>query len=187
MEMPWFTDICILMTFYFNISNILKESPTGGRSAASSVESTPGTVATTQPVAESDPGAEDAGARNILKFYASDFGDGLQRIVLLCTPCNTRAFTNSDRWGQGSRGLSHTGFSGVVYTLCRLGGVVWSRFRVSQYQSGVLHRPPFQNVKAQIDQIDPKVTYGTKTHHCKLELCQCFICFPRCQLWETVS
>ncbi|NXV48094.1 BLM protein, partial [Uria aalge] len=43
-----------------SISNIFKESPTGGRSTASSVESMPGTVATTQPVAESDPGVEDA-------------------------------------------------------------------------------------------------------------------------------
>ncbi|NWU50332.1 BLM protein, partial [Dromas ardeola] len=43
-----------------SISNIFKESPTGGRSTASSVESTPGTVATTQPVAEGDPSAEDA-------------------------------------------------------------------------------------------------------------------------------
>ncbi|NXU23587.1 BLM protein, partial [Thalassarche chlororhynchos] len=44
-----------------SISNIFKESPTGGRSTASSIESKPGKVATTQPVAESDPSAEDAG------------------------------------------------------------------------------------------------------------------------------
>ncbi|NXF45180.1 BLM protein, partial [Oceanites oceanicus] len=43
-----------------SISNIFKESPTGGRSTASSIESKPGKVATTQPVAESDPSAEDA-------------------------------------------------------------------------------------------------------------------------------
>ncbi|KFZ59561.1 hypothetical protein N338_06023, partial [Podiceps cristatus] len=43
-----------------SISNIFKESPTGGRSTASSIESRPGTAATTQPAAESDPDAEDA-------------------------------------------------------------------------------------------------------------------------------
>ncbi|XP_049669482.1 recQ-like DNA helicase BLM isoform X1 [Accipiter gentilis] len=43
-----------------NISNIFKESPTGGRSTASSIESKPGKVATVQPVADSDPSAEDA-------------------------------------------------------------------------------------------------------------------------------
>ncbi|XP_042660005.1 Bloom syndrome protein isoform X2 [Tyto alba] len=43
-----------------SISNIFKESPTGGRSTASSVESKPGKVATTQPVAESDPSVGDA-------------------------------------------------------------------------------------------------------------------------------
>ncbi|KAM7103991.1 recQ-like DNA helicase BLM isoform 1-T1 [Ciconia maguari] len=43
-----------------SISSIFKESPAGGRSAASSIESKPGKVATTQPVAESDPSAEDA-------------------------------------------------------------------------------------------------------------------------------
>ncbi|NXO59896.1 BLM protein, partial [Aramus guarauna] len=43
-----------------SISNIFKESPTGGGSTASSVKSVPGKVATAQPVAESDPSAEDA-------------------------------------------------------------------------------------------------------------------------------
>ncbi|KFQ80892.1 hypothetical protein N337_07840, partial [Phoenicopterus ruber ruber] len=43
-----------------SISNIFKESPPGGRSTASSTESRPGTVATAQPAAESDPRAEDA-------------------------------------------------------------------------------------------------------------------------------
>lgn len=84
------------MTFSFNISNIFKESPTGGRATASSIESKPGKVATMQPVAESDPSAEDAGTQNILKFFALDFGDGLQLLVLLHVPCNLRALTNSD-------------------------------------------------------------------------------------------
>ncbi|KFV11823.1 hypothetical protein N339_10274, partial [Pterocles gutturalis] len=44
-----------------SISNIFKESPTGGRSPDSSVESKPGEVATTQPAAESGAGVEDAG------------------------------------------------------------------------------------------------------------------------------
>lgn len=83
------------MTFSFDVSNIFKESPTGGRSTASSIESKPGKVATVQPVANSDPSVEDAGTRNILKFYVSDFGDGLQLIVLLCIPCNLRALTSS--------------------------------------------------------------------------------------------
>ncbi|XP_040979842.1 Bloom syndrome protein isoform X2 [Aquila chrysaetos chrysaetos] len=43
-----------------SISNIFKESPTGGRSTASSIESKPGKVATVQPVADSDPSVEDA-------------------------------------------------------------------------------------------------------------------------------
>ncbi|NWZ55705.1 BLM protein, partial [Haliaeetus albicilla] len=43
-----------------NISNIFKESPTGGRSTASSIESKPGKVTTVQPVADSDPSVEDA-------------------------------------------------------------------------------------------------------------------------------
>ncbi|NXN67939.1 BLM protein, partial [Himantopus himantopus] len=43
-----------------SVSNIFKESPASGRSTASSIESTPGKVATTQPVAESDPSVEDA-------------------------------------------------------------------------------------------------------------------------------
>ncbi|NXC14654.1 BLM protein, partial [Corythaeola cristata] len=44
-----------------SISGVFRESPTGGRSTASSWdESKPGKVATTQPVAESDPPAEDA-------------------------------------------------------------------------------------------------------------------------------
>ncbi|NXX56164.1 BLM protein, partial [Scopus umbretta] len=43
-----------------SISNIFKESPTGVRSTASSIASKPGQVVTTQPVAESDPSAEDA-------------------------------------------------------------------------------------------------------------------------------
>ncbi|NXQ93843.1 BLM protein, partial [Sagittarius serpentarius] len=43
-----------------SISSIFKESPTGGRSTASSIESKPGKVATMQPVAESDPSVEDA-------------------------------------------------------------------------------------------------------------------------------
>ncbi|XP_050758883.1 recQ-like DNA helicase BLM [Gymnogyps californianus] len=43
-----------------SISNIFKESPPGGRSTAASMEPKPGKVATTQPVAESDPSAEDA-------------------------------------------------------------------------------------------------------------------------------
>ncbi|NWS58608.1 BLM protein, partial [Chunga burmeisteri] len=43
-----------------SISNIFKESPTSGRSTASSTESKPEKVATTQPVAESDPSAENA-------------------------------------------------------------------------------------------------------------------------------
>jgi len=103
------------MNFSFNISNIFKESPTDGRSTAASAESGPGKVATTQPVAESDP-AEDAGTRIIWECYALDFGDGL---VLPCIPRNLRAFTGSDR-GTGAP----TGFSGVAYALCRLRGVV---------------------------------------------------------------
>ncbi|KFQ62248.1 hypothetical protein N334_02369, partial [Pelecanus crispus] len=43
-----------------SISNIFKESPAGVRSTASSIESKPGQVATMQPVAESNPCAEDA-------------------------------------------------------------------------------------------------------------------------------
>ncbi|NWX43686.1 BLM protein, partial [Steatornis caripensis] len=43
-----------------SISNIFKESPTSGRAAVSSAESQPGKDATTQPVAESDPGVEGA-------------------------------------------------------------------------------------------------------------------------------
>ncbi|NXT59309.1 BLM protein, partial [Pluvianellus socialis] len=43
-----------------SISNIFKESPAGGSSTGSSAESPPGKVATTLPVAESDPSAEDA-------------------------------------------------------------------------------------------------------------------------------
>ena len=94
------------MTFSFDVSNIFKESPPGGRSTATSMEPKPGKVATTQPVAESDPSAEDAGTRNVLKCYASGFGDGSQPVVLRCIPCNLRALTNSDGWGQGSRALS---------------------------------------------------------------------------------
>lgn len=167
------------MTFSFDVSNIFKESPTGGRSTASSIESKPGKVATVQPVADSDPSAEDAGTRNILKFYASDFGDGLQLIVLLCIPCNLRALTNS--WLMGTRKQrteSHTGFSDVLYTLCRCRDVVWSWFWVCQYQSVIWHRPPFQDLKARINQIVPEVSYDTKTHHCKLELCQHFHLIP---------
>ncbi|XP_059679968.1 recQ-like DNA helicase BLM [Gavia stellata] len=43
-----------------SISNIFQESPTGGRSIVSSVESKPGKVATTPPVAESNPSTDDA-------------------------------------------------------------------------------------------------------------------------------
>ncbi|XP_054693357.1 recQ-like DNA helicase BLM isoform X1 [Grus americana] len=43
-----------------SVSKIFKESPTGGGSTASSVKSVPGKVAPAQPVAESDPSAEDA-------------------------------------------------------------------------------------------------------------------------------
>ncbi|NXI73460.1 BLM protein, partial [Anseranas semipalmata] len=43
-----------------SISNIFKESPTGGRSTANSIESKPEKIATKQSVAESDPSAEDA-------------------------------------------------------------------------------------------------------------------------------
>ncbi|NXJ83944.1 BLM protein, partial [Trogon melanurus] len=45
-----------------SISNIFKESPTGGRSTAGSIEPKPGQVAPRQPGAESDPAAEAAGA-----------------------------------------------------------------------------------------------------------------------------
>lgn len=51
----------ILMTFCFNVSNIFKESPTGGRSTANGIESKPEKITAKQPVAESDPRAEDAG------------------------------------------------------------------------------------------------------------------------------
>ncbi|KFU93527.1 hypothetical protein M959_12586, partial [Chaetura pelagica] len=44
-----------------SMSHIFKDSPTGGRSPVSSGESRPGKVVTAQPVAESDPTAEDAG------------------------------------------------------------------------------------------------------------------------------
>ncbi|NXF35922.1 BLM protein, partial [Nyctibius bracteatus] len=44
-----------------SISNVFKESSPGGRSTAGSTESQPGKVATTQPGAEGDPSAEDAG------------------------------------------------------------------------------------------------------------------------------
>ncbi|XP_054071343.1 recQ-like DNA helicase BLM [Rissa tridactyla] len=64
-----------------SISNILKESPTGGRSAASSVESTPGMVATTQPVAESDPGAEDADKGLHLEQQLYDVMDDICKLV----------------------------------------------------------------------------------------------------------
>lgn len=56
------------MTFSFNISNIFKESPPGGRSTPNSTESQPGKVVTMQPVADSDPGAEDAGTGNSSKL-----------------------------------------------------------------------------------------------------------------------
>ncbi|KAK2539541.1 hypothetical protein Q9966_005257 [Columba livia] len=44
-----------------SVSNIFKEPPPGGRCTPSSTESQPGKVVTMQPVADSDPGAEDAG------------------------------------------------------------------------------------------------------------------------------
>uniref|UniRef100_A0A8B9T7K2 RecQ-like DNA helicase BLM n=1 Tax=Anas platyrhynchos TaxID=8839 RepID=A0A8B9T7K2_ANAPL len=43
-----------------SISNIFKESPTGGRSTANGIESKPEKITAKQPVAESDPRAEDA-------------------------------------------------------------------------------------------------------------------------------
>ncbi|KAK2524429.1 Blm [Columba guinea] len=46
-----------------SVSNIFKEPPPGGRCTTSSTESQPGKVVTMQPVADSDPGAEDAGER----------------------------------------------------------------------------------------------------------------------------
>uniref|UniRef100_A0A663DV23 RecQ-like DNA helicase BLM n=1 Tax=Aquila chrysaetos chrysaetos TaxID=223781 RepID=A0A663DV23_AQUCH len=52
-----------------SISNIFKESPTGGRSTASSIESKPGKVATVQPVADSDPSVEDAGLHLEQQLY----------------------------------------------------------------------------------------------------------------------
>ncbi|NXC77873.1 BLM protein, partial [Anhinga anhinga] len=62
-------------------SNIFKESPAGGRSAASSAESEPGKVATTQPVAESDPGAEDADKGSHLEQQLYSIMDDICKLV----------------------------------------------------------------------------------------------------------
>ncbi|KAF1484546.1 hypothetical protein FQV08_0008491, partial [Pygoscelis antarcticus] len=64
-----------------SISNIFKESPTGGRATASSVESKPGKVATMQPVAESDPSAEDADKGLHLEQQLYGVMDGICKLV----------------------------------------------------------------------------------------------------------
>ncbi|NXF91932.1 BLM protein, partial [Eubucco bourcierii] len=50
-----------------SMSNLFKESPTGGSSMTGSGESRPGKVATMQPVTKSDPSAEDAGRASQLE------------------------------------------------------------------------------------------------------------------------
>ncbi|XP_074956974.1 recQ-like DNA helicase BLM isoform X2 [Phalacrocorax aristotelis] len=62
-------------------SNIFKESPAGGRSAASSAESEPGKVATMQPVAASDPSAEDADMGSHLEQQLYSVMDDICKLV----------------------------------------------------------------------------------------------------------
>ncbi|NXT32615.1 BLM protein, partial [Pelecanoides urinatrix] len=64
-----------------SVSNIFKESPTGGRSTASSIESKPGKVATTQPVPESDPSVEDADKGLHLEQQLYGVMDGICKLV----------------------------------------------------------------------------------------------------------
>ncbi|XP_065498120.1 recQ-like DNA helicase BLM [Caloenas nicobarica] len=64
-----------------SISNIFKESPPGGRSTPSSTESQPGKVVTTQPVADSDAGAEDAGEGPRLEQQLRDVMEEMCRLL----------------------------------------------------------------------------------------------------------
>ncbi|NXK55451.1 BLM protein, partial [Chauna torquata] len=64
-----------------SISNIFKESPTGGRSTANSIESKPEKTATKQPVAESDPSAEDAGEGLRLEQQLYSIMDDICKLV----------------------------------------------------------------------------------------------------------
>ncbi|NWU68285.1 BLM protein, partial [Pterocles burchelli] len=62
-------------------SNIFKESPTGGRSTASGIESKPGEVAATQPAAGSGAGAEGAGEGWRLEQQLYSVMDDICRLV----------------------------------------------------------------------------------------------------------
>lgn len=104
--------------------------------------------------------------RNILKCYASDFGDGLQLILLLRILCNLRARTGSDRWARGSRGLSLVQDFQMLCVCCVDSGVsCGSDSGFLGTSLGYRTDLPFQNVKALIDQIDPEVSYSVKTRH----------------------
>lgn len=91
MEMPQFTDICILMAFSFGVCSSFRDSPTGGRCTAGSSEARQEKVPTTRP--GGDPSAGDSGTQSVLEFHISDLEDSLQLFIVLCNP---RALTN--RW-----------------------------------------------------------------------------------------
>lgn len=91
MEMPQFTDICILMAFSFGVSSTFRDSPTGGRCTAGSSEVRQEKVPKTHP--GGDPSAGDSGTQNALEFHISDFGDSSQLFIILCNP---RALTPID-------------------------------------------------------------------------------------------
>ncbi|NXE28385.1 BLM protein, partial [Ardeotis kori] len=64
-----------------SISNIFKESPTGGRSPAGSAESKPGKVTAAQPVADSAPGLQDAGKGLPWEQQLCSVMDGICKLV----------------------------------------------------------------------------------------------------------
>ncbi|NXE14044.1 BLM protein, partial [Lophotis ruficrista] len=64
-----------------SISNIFKESPTGGRCPAGSIESKPGKVTAAQPDAESAPGLEDADKGLHWEQQLYSVMDGICRLV----------------------------------------------------------------------------------------------------------
>ncbi|XP_054243696.1 recQ-like DNA helicase BLM [Indicator indicator] len=64
-----------------SMSNLCRESPTGGSSMTGSSESRPGKVATMQPVTKSDPSAEDAGRASQLEQQLYGVMEEICRLV----------------------------------------------------------------------------------------------------------
>ncbi|XP_067999723.1 recQ-like DNA helicase BLM [Melanerpes formicivorus] len=76
-----------------SMSNLFRESPTGGSSTTANSKSRPGKVATTQPVTASDPSAEDAGRASQLEQQLYGVMEEICKLVDAIPLCELQALS----------------------------------------------------------------------------------------------